>query len=154
LAIKERQGALCLFNEEKPVMPVSITIADGGLGVVLIAEGKLSFEDVLQVNEDFFKHHAGEFLNCRYWFADYSQVEETDVDLVQIRKLASMHVEVSKQNSKLVVAVYSSANFIFGMARMWESFAAETGWTTQVFRSAGEAKAWIRASVHKSLTFK
>lgn len=135
-------------------MPVSITIADDGLGVVLIAEGKLSFEDVLQANEDFFKRHAWEFPNCRYWFADYSQVEETDVDFTQIRKLASMHVEVSKQNSQLVVAVLSSANFIFGMARMWESFAAETGWATQVFRSADEAKAWIRASVHKSLTFK
>ena len=32
-------------------MPVSITITDGGLGVVLIAEGKFFFEDVLQAND-------------------------------------------------------------------------------------------------------
>jgi hypothetical protein len=134
-------------------MPVSITITDGGLGVVLIAEGVLSFQEVLQANENFFKEHAQEFLHCRYWFADYSQVEQTDVDFAQIRNLAAMHINVSKQNPHLIVAVYSSADFIFGMARMWESFAAETGWATQVFRSADEAKAWIRASVNKPLTF-
>jgi hypothetical protein len=135
-------------------MPVSITITDGGLGVVLIAEGYLSFQDVLQANENFFKQHAQEFLHCRYWFADYSQVEQADVDFTQIRQLASMHVDVSKQNSQLVVAVHSSADFIFGMARMWESFAAETGWATQVFRSADEAKAWLQTFVNKPLTFK
>jgi hypothetical protein len=134
-------------------MPVSITITDGGLGVVLVAEGNLSFQEVLQANENFFKHYAQEFLHCRYWFADYSQVEQTDVDFTQIRHLASIHINVSKQNPQLVVAVYSSADFIFGMARMWESFAAETGWATQVFRSADEAKTWIQASINTPLTF-
>jgi hypothetical protein len=135
-------------------MPVSITITDGGLGVLLTAEGNLSFQEVLTANENFFKQHAEEFLHCRYWFADYSQVEHTDVDFTQIRHLAAMHISVSKLNPQLIVAVHSSADFIFGMARMWESFAAETGWTTQVFRSGEEAKSWLQTCVNKPLTFK
>jgi hypothetical protein len=134
-------------------MPVSIMITDEGLGVLLTAEGKLSFQEVLTANENFFKYHAEEFLRCRYWFADYSQVEYTDVDFTQIRHLAAMHISVSKLNPHLIVAVYSSADFIFGMARMWESFAAETGWTTQVFRSAEEAKNWLQTCVNQPLTF-
>jgi hypothetical protein len=140
--------------EEKPAMPVSIIITDDGLGVLLTAAGNLSFQEVLAANEHFFKHHAEAFLHCRYWFADYAQVEHTDVDFTQIRQLAAMHVSVSKLNPQLIVAVHSSADFIFGMARMWESFAAETGWTTQVFRSAEEAKDWLRTCVKKPLTFK
>lgn len=134
-------------------MPVSITITDGGLGVLLVAEGDLTFQEVLDANGRFFIEHADAFPHCRYWFADYSQVEHTDVDFTQIRHLAAMHVNVAKLNPQLVVAVHSSADFIFGMARMWESFAADTGWKTQVFRSAEEAKAWVRACVNLPLHF-
>jgi hypothetical protein len=131
-------------------MPVSITIIDGGLGVLLVAEGSLTFREVLDANENFFKQHAEEFIRCRYWFADYSRVEQSDVDFTQIRQLAALHVNVSKLNPQLIVAVHSTADFIFGMARMWESFAAETGWKTQVFRSAEEANAWVQAHINKS----
>jgi hypothetical protein len=134
-------------------LPVSIKIADGGLGVVLIAQGDLSMQDVLDANLDFFNQYAQEFLSCRYWLADYSQVENSDADFTQTQRLSSIHLNASKLNPQLVVAVYGAKDFVFGMARMWEMLAAATGWQIGVFRSAEEANAWIRSSVNESLTF-
>jgi hypothetical protein len=140
-------------SERELILPVSIEIADHGLGVVLIASEYLSTQDVLDANLDFFNQYAQEFLSCRYWLADYSQVEDSDADFTQIQRLASIHVNASKTNPQLVVAVYGSKDFVFGMARMWEMLAEATGWQTGVFRSAEEAKAWIRSQVNESLTF-
>lgn len=134
-------------------MPVSIKIADSGLGVVLIARGDLFIQDVLDANHDFFNQYAQEFLSCRYWLADYSQVEDTDADYTRIHQLADLHVKMSKLNPQLIVAVYGPQDFIFGMARMWEMLAEATGWQTAVFRSAEEAKAWIGSYVKGALTF-
>ncbi len=134
-------------------MPVSIKIADGGLGVVLIAQGNLATQELLAANIDFFNRYAQEFLSCRYWLADYSQVEDSDADYTQLQRLAAIHVNASKMNPQLIVAVYGSKDFVFGMARMWEMLAEATGWQTSVFRSAEEAKAWILSFVNESITF-
>jgi hypothetical protein len=134
-------------------LPVSIKIADSGIGVVLNAQGDLFIQDVLDANIDFFKRYAQEFLCCRYWLADYSQVDNSNASFTQIQLLASIHVEASKTNPQLVVAVYGSKDFVFGMGRMWEILAEATGWQTAVFRSAEEAKTWVRSHVNESLTF-
>lgn len=135
-------------------MPVSIKIADGGLGIVLTAHGYLPMQEVLQANLDFLEHYAQEFLSCRYWLVDGSQIEATDGDFAQIHRLASIHIQASNRNPELVFAVYSAKEYVLGLAKMWEMLAEATGWEINIFRSAEEAKAWIRSSVNESLTFK
>jgi hypothetical protein len=134
-------------------LPVSIKIADSGMGIVLTAQGALSSQAVYDAEIDFFKRYAQEFLYCRYWLSDCSEVESTDADFAQIQRLAYINIQASKVNPRLTYAVYTSKDFVFGMARMWEMLARETGWQISVFRSGEEAKAWIRSSVNESLTF-
>jgi hypothetical protein len=132
---------------------VSIKIADSGLGIILTATDYLTVQELSAANLDFFTQHAQEFSSCRYWFVDFSQVTDTDADHAKIRRLASMHVEVSQMNLQLIVAVCSPADFSFGMTRMWEVLAEATGWQTSVFRSGEQAKIWIRSYINESLTF-
>lgn len=134
-------------------MSVSINIVDNGLGVRLIAQGFLGFEDFIQANSAFFDQYAQEFSSCRYWLSDYSEVTDLDADYRQVNRLASMHIDASKLNPHLIVAIYCPADFIYGMVRMWETLAETTGWQIRVFRDMSEAKAWIHYYVEGSLTF-
>lgn len=134
-------------------MSVSIKIADSGLGIILTATDYLTVQELSAANLDLFTQHAQKFLSCRYCFVDFSQVTDTDADHDKIRQLASMHVETSQIKLQLIVAVYSPADFSFGMSRMWKVLAEATGWQTSVFRSAEEAKAWIRSYINEPLTF-
>ena len=135
-------------------MPVSIKIADGGQGIVLTAQGYLTIQEVSQANLDFFEQYAQEFLSCRYWLVDGSQIEATDGDFAQIHRLASIHIQASNVNPELVFAVYSTKDYVLGLARMWKMLAEATGWEIRIFRSAEDAKVWIRSSVNESLIFK
>lgn len=61
----------------------------------------------------------------------------------EIRELAGVDVEISRINPSIMVAVVAPSDHLFGMARMWETLAAETGWSTAIFRTRQEADAWI-----------
>ena len=127
--------------------------ADGGLGIVLTAQGYLIIKEVYVASLNFFTQHTQELSSCRYGLADYSQVTDTDADHAKMRRLASAHIDASKINIKLILAICSPAAHIFGIARMWGMLAEATGWEIRIFRSVEEAKAWLRSSVNESLTF-
>ena len=61
----------------------------------------------------------------------------------EIRDLADHDVRISRINPSIIVAVVAPSDHLFGMARMWETVAEETGWSMAIFRSRHEADAWI-----------
>ena len=134
-------------------MPVSLKIVDNGLGIVLTAQDYLLIKEVYVASLNFFTQHTHELSSCRYGLADYSQVTDTDADHAKIRRLASAHIDASKINIKLILAICSPADHIFGIARMWGILAEATGWEIRIFRSTEDAKAWIRSYIEEPLTF-
>jgi len=134
-------------------MPVAITLADHGLGVLLTASGMLSGRDVLETNIAFLSRHLEEFEACRYWFADFSQVSASTVTEEDLQRVAALFSWAGRHNLRLVVALSGPRAKESGFSRELTSFGATTGWTIEVFRSADDARAWLRSTVQPQLSF-
>ena len=81
-----------------------------------------------------------------YFISDLAGVTDLQVSVEEIRKLSIAEVRTAPLIPHLAMAVVAPSDFIFGMARMWQVFARETGWNLGVFRSRSEAEAWVRCS--------
>ena len=83
----------------------------------------------------------------RYALTDCSRVEKFDVTAKGIQANAQVAYEVSKVNESFLVAIVTLSDLEFGMGRMWESYAAGSKVTSNVFRTRDEAEAWLRDNV-------
>ena len=62
----------------------------------------------------------------------------------EIRAIADVDETIAALVPDLCVAIVAPTDFLFGISRMWEAFAAATNWRIQVFRSRAEAETWLR----------
>jgi hypothetical protein len=53
-----------------------------------------------------------------------------------------------------VVAVVAAQELLFGLSRMWEMLADETGWESMICRDRGDAEAWIKKRVKEKFGIK
>lgn len=75
---------------------------------------------------------------------DFSQCTQLDISSDAIRQAAEMNLAASKlMTPGAAVAIAVSKPFAFGLGRMWQSYADDTGWTTQVFDDLSEAELWL-----------
>ena len=125
-------------------MPVIIVYADEGRGVILIGEGIVDGQEIIDaVTEMFSIPERTEKLE--YSLDDYTEVRDFILNPNQVRVLAGIDLRASKLNPDLIVAVAASENLEFGLARMWGLVSeSQTGWETTVVRSRNEAENWIR----------
>ena len=61
-----------------------------------------------------------------------------------------VNIAMSKVVGVIGVAIIAPQDAPFGMARMWEAFAHDTGWQTQVFHDRPAADLWL-ADFRRSL---
>jgi len=64
-----------------------------------------------------------------------------------------MAIEVSKCNKNIVITGVMPTDLEFGMGRMWQAYADETGWESFVRRTRDEAEKWIQSKVEMKLNF-
>lgn len=134
--------------------PISIVLADNGLGIVLTAnQSVISGTDIMAANEIFLEHHAADFPKCRYWYCDYSTVEVTDITVGDLVKLGEMHTQAAHYNANLLVAVYAPEDWKATISKIWEEFAKKSGWKTLTCQNEEEAKNWLRTELGRNLTF-
>ena len=134
-------------------MPVDIRIIDQGLGVMLRTSGTVSGAELVKAHEEFFLENMKPLSTIRYWYADHTEAEFVSFTADHIQQLTEIAVKISQINKNIVVSICSPQMLIFGMSRMWETYAERTGWIIKLFRERNEAKAWLREILHEDLTF-
>ena len=124
-------------------MPVSISLAEQDRGVLLLATGAVTGADLLAENERFFSASMDGFAAADYWYSDYSDVAFGEISAEHMHALSVVAETAGARNPGLVVALVAQGDLAFGLARMWERLAEQTGWRVGVRRDRAEAVAWL-----------
>lgn len=116
-------------------------------GVVrLEARGQLEAAAVLAEHERFYTEEWDAYVAAKRHLADYRGTDLSDIDPGMIRSLAARSVEIAKARPPLRVAVLMDEGVGYGLARMWEMHAEQTGWPLKVFTAEAEAWKWLHGS--------
>lgn len=78
-----------------------------------------------------------------FGFVDFEAVTRLQLDTADLRRLVEIDLQLAALVPDAVVAIAAPKDHMYGLARMWEVLAEETGWKTGVFRSSREACLWV-----------
>jgi hypothetical protein len=103
----------------------------------------LTGAELVAANREFFATQLDRFAEAETWLSDYTECTVGEFATEQIQDLVQISVRVSRVNPRLRVALAAAPDLLFGLGRMWESLAAQTGWRAGVFRSLEKAEEWL-----------
>ncbi|MFI5251424.1 MAG: hypothetical protein ACHQQQ_03235 [Bacteroidota bacterium] len=129
----------------------STEFIDDGKGVIQVARGKVSGTEIIDGSLEI-QHFQERTGTLRYGLVDLTDVSHLDITTENILRIVQTNVITSKLSPSSVVAIVASKDFTYGIARMWESFAVETGWKTKIFRKRDEAEIWLRDTLGSKTT--
>jgi len=104
-------------------------------------------EDVIDANNKTYANQQ-KLAQLRYQLCDYTKVDKFEISVAELRRIASQDEKAARQNPGMLVALVSTQDIMFGLARMWEAYADEAPFETAVFREREEAEAWIQARLN------
>ena len=123
-------------------MPITYTFDPPGQRVILVLSGLITDRDLFSAYEALYsdpEHRVGmdELADCR-------AVERLDVTTGGLVSLAAATARLLDGHAQTWrVAIVAPADVVFGTARMYESFRAESPEQVQVFRDRREAEEWL-----------
>ena len=81
-----------------------------------------------------------------YGLIDYSDIIQLDVSSSEVEIIASQNKKASEHIPDAAVAIVAGKDIAFGINRMWEMIAENTGlqWDIMVFRVREKAESWIK----------
>jgi hypothetical protein len=131
----------------KLAMPFEVQVLQGGMGRRWVFSGVVSGKELIANNEHVFKSKLYE--GVRWLLIDYTATTAMEVSPGEIRTIKKQDDRLATVLPELVTAVVVHYDLGFGMSRMWEMLTERPGWSTRVFRSVGEAEAWLREEVRR-----
>ena len=131
-------------------MPIEVKYLDNGIGVMFIGEGFVTGDDIINSNREVFSSEE-RMKNYKYGFIDYSIVSHLSVSNSEIEYMVSQQMKASEFIPDAVLAFVAKKDLEFGLTRMWEIIAENTGlqWETMIFRNRGKAEIWIKDRIRE-----
>src|SRR5262249_29539330 len=124
-------------------MPNQIRYLGGGKGVAWAAASILTGPELIAGHkETFCRNLATE--PYLYAFVDFGGLTGTTISIAEMREVANIDVRASHSIPDFVVAIYAKDDLPFGLARMWQTLAEQTGWESRIFRDKSEAVEWMK----------
>lgn len=113
-----------------------------GRGLFRAYSGSVSGAEIIAVNELTFSDPR--FDELRYLISDYSAVEENNVSMEDVVRIASLNFAASKSNSQIRIAIVATDENVTALAALFnfESEELKNPWKTAIFATAEEALAW------------
>ena len=133
-------------------MNYELTFQDEEFGTITEYYGALTKEILFKcTKERYSSKNRNE--NYKYIINDYTNVTSIEISSDAVKIVAQMAIDVSKYNKNIVIAGVTPSDLEFGLARMWQAYADETGWKSHVFRSRAEAEEWVKKELQQELKF-
>ena len=123
-------------------MPITVQSTDGGLGFIMKGEGVVTGQEIFDGVVERFSSEA-KIRKYVYGMSDYTEVQRINMSNAEVILVAEKDKQVATINRSLVIAIAAPQDIIFGLSRMFEAYAQETGWDINVFRTRQEAQKWI-----------
>lgn len=122
-------------------MPLTIELLEDGEGIQVSATGDVNGRQIIEANEEIFASNP--LSGRRYQIIDYTGAESYDVSTSEIQTLAKQDLAAWDRKPDMIIAIVSEDDLVYGISRMWEGFIGAKSSNTGVFRTVGEARAWI-----------
>lgn len=120
---------------------VSADLVDAGEGILWRAFGRVPGDELAGAFSRLIHDQRRAVEGARYWVSDYTGLDGSDVLAGHARRIADDALSV--RNAGLLMAQLCPTDLEFGMTRMWEALAADTGWIMGVFRTPPDLEAWL-----------
>ena len=125
-------------------MAVTVEVRGDG-GIVLHYFDVLTAEQIIQAKRSLVTEQNR---GMKYLIVDIAADVEIHISSAELRAI----VEENKRLAAIAVpampvAIAAPQDLAFGLARMWEAYAQETGWRINVVRSRAEADSWIQKNL-------
>jgi hypothetical protein len=123
-------------------MPYSTQLIADGTGLYHEGSGTLTGEEM--IGAAVATHSSPSMARAlTHALVDLSGVDEFEVSPDDLRRLALENLLTAKLTPHALVAVVAPTDHVYGSVRMWEVFARDTGWRTEVFRDRADAERWL-----------
>jgi hypothetical protein len=124
------------------VMPYATEFVEGGRGIIFCGFGVLTENELVEAKLAL-KSNAEAMRHVAFALIDLKNVDELNLDSKSVRRLVGIDELLAKLATNMVVGIVAPSDHLFGIARMWEANASDTGWPIHVVRSHAEANAWF-----------
>jgi len=111
-------------------------------GVFITIEGKIEFEEFLNVNNHLYG--KPEFDDAQYQLWYFSDVADTNFDVEDARIVGSMDKAAMRWNENMKVAVVAENRSIIDFVRTYQKMIEGSNWICEVFKDMDHAREWIR----------
>lgn len=129
-------------------MTIEVRYLDNRRGAIMVCSGRLKGSEFISASREIFaRDSVAEPL--LYILMDGDEASSVDVTADDIRDIAEIDVEASRTLPNVLVAVFAQDALAFGLARIWQAYVSESGWTAAIFRNRASAVAWLKREVAK-----
>jgi hypothetical protein len=130
-------------------MPIQIKYIDGGIGVEFIGSGLVTGADIIAANKEIYRNEN--FYRQRYQLVDRTNCTKYEVSHKEIIIIAEQDKVAAKTNPNIVIAFISTSPLQYGISRMYQSYAGDDGFLTEVFKDRKSAESWIEEQLKKPI---
>ncbi len=124
-------------------MPFIRETVEDGRGLVFTGSGRLSGAEIIEAKRALLTESPG-LPPIRFTLVTLVEVTSLAITPDEVRELVGIDLELARWSPGMVVAIVAPRDLDFGMSRMWQALAEDTGWATGVFRSLPQAEAWLQ----------
>jgi hypothetical protein len=130
-------------QRKEHAVPFISQVLDGGRGVLATAQGDVDDRVYLAGIREHLEL-AGGLPGCRFSLADFAGAARVEVSTAAIRQVAEMVSAAGRQRPDFLLAKVGDRDLVYGLVRMFQSYAADLPWEMQLFRQRSEAEGWLR----------
>ena len=129
-------------------MPFEINVQGDGSKILTRYFGVLSTTDIEKSYIERFTD-PDKIKKYKFIISDYTEVSETNISDIDIRKLSRIYKEASLVNQNVSVVAIMPTDLLFGLARMWQAYVDSIPWKHAVVRSREEAESFLIQQKYK-----
>ena len=122
-------------------MSINLKFTDDKQGIYVTLEGKVTLEDFKVGASEAYSEENVHIQN--YQIIDFTNCSSFDLSSSDMQEIARIDKEASKINPNIRIAIIAPTDVAFGMSRVYEAYADETGFDIMVFRNSEVVEDWI-----------
>ena len=123
-------------------MSINLKFTDDKQGIYVTLEGKVTLEDFKVGASEAYSEENIHTQN--YQIIDFTNCSSFDLSSSDMQEIAIIDKEASKVNPDIKIAIIAPTDVAFGMSRVYEAYADETGFDIMVFRNSEDVEAWLK----------
>ena len=125
-------------------MPLKTEITPDGKGLLFTGTGHVAGIELIQSKIELLKDSA-RIRGVTFGRVDLTGITSFKMSTDEVHQLVELDKRIAAITPDAVVLVIANRDHDFGLARMWEMLAEETGWRMAVLRDRAEGERWLES---------